>query len=789
MFLKPAVLCVLALSTLAQAVEFRAATFNIGAHFTTSSSGVYYPDYSLGAPGTPDHDSVSAILNRIDADVVALEEIHGADITAGDVAALATGLGYPHVYIAPATNTFDTSLRVAIFSRFPFLSQTSVTSPAGDKEMNRLIPVVKIDVPGTTRDPVVAAAHLKSGSEASDAFQRTVEMRRLTNHLATQGLTAADNFVIMGDFNLSSTDRTFTALPASGLPTTFDLGADIGFPLYYFTNPVSYFSSPAITWIIPRQLDNSTVTFPSSGSTIDLFLVSPIIGSRPSRSEIYNSALDVSNTAGLPKSGSPLAAGTSATASDHYALFADFELDSAVPYTFTTPGQTVTEAFTEFPGTFEPYPWATTGGVWQGMDLGTSATTGFRSYGSMADPSLGFLPGTAGGSAVASFVNQSTEILSTLQISFTAEQWRSAGGGTSDRLDVELLVGGVPTSLPQLAFQAATNLPSGAVAGGVSSARSMTVTGLAIAPGVAFQLRFIFTPGPGGGPRPAEVFINEFHYDDNGADLGEFVEIVVGPGFTGSPGDVSLLLYKGEDGTTYGTTHLLSSFPTSSVTASGHVVYSKLISGIQNGSPDGFALVVNGIVTQFISYEGTFTATAGAANGLLSTDIGKSQTGTEPEGKSAIGLKGTGGTSAAFFWELFDETPYSPGQPNSGQTFTIPPQPQGIAIDDLAVTFLPGGDSDSDGFSDADEAVFGTNPLDAASRFAVTFTNPSPTPGAVRLTFPTATGRTYVVESSPDLSVWTGVANFAGTGSPQVADIPVMPEEKSRFYRIRAVLP
>jgi hypothetical protein len=788
MLLKPAVLCAFALSSLAQAVEFRAATFNIGAHFTTSSSGVYYPDYSLGAPGTPDHDSVRDILHRIDADVVALEEIHGADITAGDVDALATGLGYAHVYIAPATNTFDPSLRVAIFSRFPFLAQTSVNSPTAYKEMNRLIPAVKIDVPSTTRDPVVVAAHLKSGSDASDAFQRTVEMRRLTDHLAAQGLTAADNFVIMGDFNLSSSDRTFISLPASGLPATFDLGADIVFPIQYFTNPVSYFSSPAATRILPRQLDNSTVTFPSGGSTIDLFLVSPVIGSRPSRSEIYNSALDVSNAAGLPKSGSPLAAGTSAAASDHYALFADFELDPAVPYTFTAAGQTVTEAFTGFPGAFDPYPWATTGGAWQGMDSGTSATTGFRSYGSAEDSSLGFLPGTAGGDAVASFVNQSAEILSALQISFTAEQWRSAAGGTSDRLDVELIVGGVPTPLPQLAFQAATNLPAGAIAGGVSSPRNMMVTGLAIEPGAAFQLRFIFTPGPGGGPRPAEVFINEFHYDDDGADLGEFVEIVVGPGFTGSPGDVSLLLYNGLDGTTYGT-HSLSTFTAGAVTGSGHVIYSKSISGIQNGAPDGFALVVNGIVTQFISYEGTFTATAGAANGLRSTDIGKSQVGTEPEGKSAIGLKGTAGTSAAFYWERFDDISYSPGQPNSGQTFTVPPQPQGIAIDDFAVTFLPGGDSDSDGFSDADEAVFGTNPLDAASRFTMTFANPSPTPGAVRLAFPTATGRTYVVESSPDLSIWTGVANFAGTGSPQVADIPVVPEEKSCFYRIRAVLP
>ena len=263
----------------------------------------------------------------------------------------------------------------------------------------------------------------------------------------------------------------------------------------------------------------------------------------------------------------------------------------------------------------------------------------------------------------------------------------------------------------------------------------------------------------------------------------------MGPGFTGSPGDVSLLLYNGSNGTTYGSSHSLSSFPTSTVTASGHVVYSKPIPDLQNGAPDGFALVVNGTVTQFISYEGQFLATAGAASGLLSTDIGKSQVGNEPEGQSAIGLTGTGGTSAAFSWVRFDGIPYSPGQPNSGQVFTLPPQPQGIAIDDLAVTFLPGGDSDGDGFSDEDEAVFGTNPLDANSRFTMTFSYPSPAPGMARITFPTLAGRTYAVESSPDLSTWTAVADFAGTGNPQMADIAVVPQETARFYRIRAALP
>jgi hypothetical protein len=496
------------------------------------------------------------------------------------------------------------------------------------------------------------------------------------------------------------------------------------------------------------------------------------------RSEIYNSALDVSNAAGLPKSGSPLAAGTSTVASDHYALFADFELDAAIPYTFTAPGQTVTEVFTGFPGTFDPYPWTTTGGVWQGTDSGASATTGFRSYGPVEDPSLGFLAGTAGGSAVASFVNQSADVLSTLRISFTAEQWRSAGGGTSDRLDVELLAGGVPLPMPQLSFQAATNLPNGPIAGGVPTPRNMTVTGLAIAPGAGFQLRFIFTPGAGGGPLPADVFINELNYDDNGADSAEFIEIVAGPGYTGPLEAVSLLFYRA-DGTVYAT-HSLSTFAAAAVTSSGHRIYSKAISGIQNG-PNGIALVVNGTVTRFISYEGQIQATAGAANGLLSTDVGTSQSGAEPEGQSAIGLTGTGGASSAFSWVRFDGIPYSPGQPNSGQTFTVPPQPQGIAIDNLAVTFLAGGDSDGDGFSDADEAAFGTDALNAASRFVPVIAK---SVSGMELSFPGAAGIRYTVEYGDSLVSWDELTTVIGEGRSIIVPLPSV--EPKMFFRVRA---
>ena len=70
---------------------------------------------------------------------------------------------------------------------------------------------------------------------------------------------------------------------------------------------------------------------------------------------------------------------------------------------------------------------------------------------------------------------------------------------------------------------------------------------------------------------------------------------------------------------------------------------------------DGVALVdPNGGVVQFLSYEGTFTATEGPANGMSSTDIGVAEdNGTTAVGKS-LQLTGSGG---AFTWSSSPEEP------------------------------------------------------------------------------------------------------------------------------------
>ena len=52
----------------------------------------------------------------------------------------------------------------------------------------------------------------------------------------------------------------------------------------------------------------------------------------------------------------------------------------------------------------------------------------------------------------------------------------------------------------------------------------------------------------------AEVFINEFHYDNDGTDIGEFIELAVADGV-----DLRgwfLLLYNGSNGSVYDTVDL-----------------------------------------------------------------------------------------------------------------------------------------------------------------------------------------------------------------------------------------
>jgi hypothetical protein len=173
------------------------------------------------------------------------------------------------------------------------------------------------------------------------------------------------------------------------------------------------------------------------------------------------------------------------------------------------------------------------------------------------------------------------------------------------------------------------------------------------------------------------IWVNEFHYDNVGADSGEFVEIAAPSGFT-ALSTVTLTLYNGAGGGSYGTPHTLDTF-TVGGTSGGYTFYSFAYapSGIQNGSPDGFAVDQSGTVLQFLSYEGTFAATNGPATGLTSTDIGVAESDPGTAVGASLGLTGTGSTYSDFTWTTFGAN--TAGQVNAGQTLAPVPEPREYA--------------------------------------------------------------------------------------------------------------
>jgi len=159
------------------------------------------------------------------------------------------------------------------------------------------------------------------------------------------------------------------------------------------------------------------------------------------------------------------------------------------------------------------------------------------------------------------------------------------------------------------------------------------------------------------------IFINEIHYDNTGGDLDEGVEIA-GPSGTDLTG-FEVYLYNG-DGSTYAPTSIsLSGIIPNQQNSRGTLWFAQ--EGIQNGSPDGLALVDNlGNIIQFLSYEGVITATEGLASGLTSVDIGVSEPGAIGESLQLIGI---GNDYSDFSW--FGPTAASPGLLNSNQTLAV----------------------------------------------------------------------------------------------------------------------
>ncbi|AXH95824.1 hypothetical protein DV701_06495 [Ornithinimicrobium avium] len=169
--------------------------------------------------------------------------------------------------------------------------------------------------------------------------------------------------------------------------------------------------------------------------------------------------------------------------------------------------------------------------------------------------------------------------------------------------------------------------------------------------------------GGGGGadPGPVSAFISEIHYDNASTDVGEAIEVQapVGSDLTGW----SVVLYNGDNGAVYDTDALTGTVPDAGV-----VVVNYPENGIQNGAPDGIALVdAAGNVVEFLSYEGTMTALGGPADGRTSTDIGVQEGSSTPVGHSLQKIAGvwTGPIAATFGIRNSEGGGEDPGDPGA----------------------------------------------------------------------------------------------------------------------------
>lgn len=170
------------------------------------------------------------------------------------------------------------------------------------------------------------------------------------------------------------------------------------------------------------------------------------------------------------------------------------------------------------------------------------------------------------------------------------------------------------------------------------------------------------------GTIPTSAWINEFHYDNDGGDEGEFVELAVNAEFA-DLSTVTLTLYNGNGGSSYGS-YSGNDFVKGGTLNGISFYYTDLpANGLQNGSPDGMSLDIDGELIQFISYEGTFTAADGPAENVESTDIGIDQPGTSPVG-SSLSLAGSGSGYDDFSWEFTEE--HSKGEVNENQDIQSP---------------------------------------------------------------------------------------------------------------------
>jgi endonuclease/exonuclease/phosphatase family metal-dependent hydrolase len=292
---------------------------------------------SVGAPGSSSFEALAAILGRIDADVVCLQEVQHWETPA--LFALANATGYRDAIQAEESPAIGGDHTNACMSRGDLrlvgsYSGWDLSSDPTANDVGRHILVVQLDLAaGDASEPCrvgFVALHLKSGQEPLDWFRRQIEVERVAQAVALyQDEHPGDPMVILADLNESLDDpalgTVFTGVP-DGLPGSYQVGSDIEFPLDY--QPFTRFEGLGFSMVPATQEDSTRDQTWSDAVRLDYVFLS---GARLEGSVVYNACRDDGvdappEGAWLPLAGEPLPCATSEAASDHFPVVADVTL-------------------------------------------------------------------------------------------------------------------------------------------------------------------------------------------------------------------------------------------------------------------------------------------------------------------------------------------------------------------------------------------------------------------------------------------------------------------------------
>ena len=144
----------------ASAVEIRIASYNVehGVGRFNTQAGTFTDVFQEAK-----YAAVSAVVARIDADVIGFQELYASAEHFAGWMKLAEELGYPYWSLSEQGDIPSHTMRRGVFSRYPILSEHSIKAPPGTAEMTRAPMRVVIDVPDAAAPLVLWNVHHRSG--------------------------------------------------------------------------------------------------------------------------------------------------------------------------------------------------------------------------------------------------------------------------------------------------------------------------------------------------------------------------------------------------------------------------------------------------------------------------------------------------------------------------------------------------------------------------------------------------------------------------------------------------